>query len=95
MRQGYAPLLLKEKEVCVQVCAQVCAEPKASMGCLGQSSFETEYAPSMRQPHYSLVIWIQLETGQDSAGINLGQWYASKVCASVTQGERSMRPSMR
>ena len=53
MRKGYAP--------------QVCAEPKASMGCLGQSSFETGYAPGMRQPHSSLVIWIQLKHGQDPA----------------------------
>ena len=37
-------VLLREKEVC----AQVCAEPKAPMDCLGQSSFETGYAPGMR-----------------------------------------------
>ena len=60
MRQGYAPPPFREKEVCVQVCAQVCAEPKAPRGCLVQSSFETGYAPGMRQPHSSLVIWIQL-----------------------------------
>ena len=86
-----APPLLQEKGVCVQVCAQVCAEPKVSMGCLGQSSFETGYAPSMRQPHPSLVIWIQLEHGQDPAGINLEQWYAPGVGASVAQGARDMR----
>ena len=51
-----APLLLRENEVC----AQVCAEPEATMGCLGQSSFETGYAPGMRQPHSSLAIWIQI-----------------------------------
>ena len=51
-----APLLLRENEVC----AQVCAEPEATMGCLGQSSFETGYALGMCQPHSSLVIWIQL-----------------------------------
>ena len=68
MRQGYAqgpkrsaafavaPLLLRENEVY----AQVCAESEATMGCLGQSSFETGYAPGMRQPHSSLAIWIQI-----------------------------------
>ena len=35
----------------------------------------------MRLPHSSLVIWIQLEHGQDPAGINLEQWYVSGVCA--------------
>ena len=43
------------------VCATVRplrAEPKAPMDCLGQSSFETGYAPGMRQPNSSLVIWI-------------------------------------
>ena len=37
-----APLLLWEKEVC----AQVRAEFEATMRCLGQSSFETGYAPA-------------------------------------------------
>ena len=73
-----APLLLRENEVC----AQVCAASEAPMGCLGQPSFETGYAPGMRQPHSSLNIWIQLEHGQDLAGINLKQWYASKKYAS-------------
>ena len=39
------------------------------------------YAPGMRQPHSSLVIWTQLEHKQDLAGINLEQGYASGVCA--------------
>ena len=39
------------------------------------------YALGMRQPHSSLVIWIQLEHKQDLAGINLEQGYASGVCA--------------
>ena len=64
-----------------EVCAQVCAEPEAPMGSLGHSSFETGYAPGMRQPHSSLVIWIQLEHEQALAGINLEQGYASGVCA--------------
>ena len=51
------------------VCATVRplrAEPKAPMDCLGQSSFETGYAPGMRQPHSPLVILFQLEHGGDS-----------------------------
>ena len=40
MRQGYAPPLLKEKEVCVQVCAQLCAEPQVPTGCVGHSSLK-------------------------------------------------------
>ena len=67
--------------LCARVCAQVCAEPEAPMGCLGQSSFETGYAPGMRQPHSSLVIWIHLEHEQALAGFNLEQGYASGVCA--------------
>ena len=57
-----APLLPQGKEVC----AQVCAELEAPMVCLAQSSFETGYAPGMRQPHSSLVILFQLEHGGDS-----------------------------
>ena len=56
-------VLPREKEVC----AQVCAEPKGPMDCLGQPSFETGYAPGMRQPHSSLVILFQLEHGEDPA----------------------------
>ena len=48
--------------------------PKPSLGKNG-------YAPGMRQPHSSLVIWIQLEHEQDLARINLEQGYASGVCA--------------
>ena len=58
-------VLPREKEVC----AQVCAEPKAPMDCQGQSSFETGYAPGMRQPHSSLVILFQLEHGEDPATV--------------------------
>ena len=39
------------------------------MDCLGQSSFETGYAPGMRQPHSSLVILFQLEHGEDPATV--------------------------
>ena len=54
------------------VCATVRplrAEPKAPMDCMGQSSFETGYAPGMRQPHSSLVILFQLEHGEDPATV--------------------------
>ena len=77
MRPGYAPKPKASKfqpilvghtlryalNLCARVCAQVCAAPEAPMGCLGQSSFESRYAPGIRQPHSSLVIWIQLEHG--------------------------------
>ena len=39
------------------------------------------YAPGMRRPHFSLVIWIQLEHGQDRTRFHLEQVYASGVCA--------------
>ena len=39
------------------------------MDCMGQSSFETGYAPGMRQPHSSLVILFQLEHGEDPATV--------------------------
>ena len=35
----------------------------------------------MRLPHSSLVIWIQLEHGQDRTRFHLEQGYASGVCA--------------
>ena len=66
------------------VCATVRplrAEPKAPMDCMGQSSFETGYAPGMRQPHSSLVILFQLEHGEDPARIH--------VEPSQSQGARS------
>ena len=62
-----APLLPQGKEVCDQVCAEL----EAPMVCLAQSSFETGYAPGMRRPHSSLVMWIQLEHSQDLSGIHV------------------------
>ena len=72
MRQGYAP--------------QVCAEPKAPMDCLGQSSFETGYAPGMRQPHSSLVILFQLEHGEDPATVHSLEPKGKGVCARYAPG---------
>ena len=74
-RLTYAPEVCARTKTLCSVCvlpreqevrAQVCAEPKGPMDCLGQSSFETGYAPGMRQPHSSLVILFQLEHGEDS-----------------------------
>ena len=70
-----------------RICAEVCAEPEAPMGCLGQSSFESRYAPGIRQPHSSPVIWIQLEHGQDQTP------FGARVCVKGMRWERDpIRP---
>ena len=61
--------------------SRVCAGDKIPLGFPNRLSTKTGYAPGMRQPHSSLVIWIQLEHEQDLARINLEQGYASGVCA--------------
>ena len=68
LKQGYA--------------SGVCAGHDTPLGCLGQSSFETGYAPGMRQPHSSLVILFQLEHGEDPATVRPLR-AEGPVCASI------------
>ena len=87
MRQPHSSLVIwiqpgsRQIPCGARVCVRGMRWGRDPIGLPKPSLEKTGYAPGMRQPHCSLVIWIQLEHDQYLAGINLEQGYASGVCA--------------